>query len=138
MIGAFPEGEQALSCQSPGGALAACELGNFPLWGNFLTERGLYRARRWRVVRRMSATGLRESPYFRKFINKNGSFLPRAKFRLSILSAAEGATLFQPPLCKGRCLAEGKTEGLLTLPTRFCRFSPYYNLPCVRGEQVLP
>ena len=40
-----------LSWQSPGGALTTCELGNFPLRGNFLTERGFYRARRWRVVR---------------------------------------------------------------------------------------
>ena len=73
------EGEQALSCQSPGGALTACELGNFPLWGNFLTECGLYRARRWRVVRRMSATGLRESPRRRKARNAGDVYRhPRA------------------------------------------------------------
>ena len=40
-------GEQAFSCKEPGGLFAACELGNFSLWGNFLTERGFYRARRW-------------------------------------------------------------------------------------------
>ena len=39
-------GEQVLSCEEPGGLFATCELGNFPLWGNFPTERGLYRARR--------------------------------------------------------------------------------------------
>ena len=31
-------GEQVLSCKEPGGLFATCELGNFPLWGNFLTE----------------------------------------------------------------------------------------------------
>ncbi len=52
------EGEQVLSWQSPGGALATCELGNFPLSGNFRApaqmrsrcvgseQRGFYRARR--------------------------------------------------------------------------------------------
>ena len=116
MIGPFSRGEQALSWQSPGVALTACELGNgtlpVPFQGSRADakqmrgkrrrkpsgqaarnaaadmlalrrrERGLYRARRWRVVRRMSATGLRESPHFRKFVNKNGSSLPRARWRL--------------------------------------------------------
>ena len=31
-------GEQMLSCKEPGGLFAICELGNFPSWGNFLTE----------------------------------------------------------------------------------------------------
>ncbi|HJA02284.1 MAG TPA: hypothetical protein H9797_02765 [Candidatus Gallimonas gallistercoris] len=43
------EGEQVLSWQSHGVALTTCELGNFPLWENFLTERGFYRARRWQL-----------------------------------------------------------------------------------------
>ena len=36
-----------LSWQRHGVALTICELGNFPLWGNFPTERGHYRARLW-------------------------------------------------------------------------------------------
>ena len=48
----WEKGEQVLSCQSHGVALTTCELGNFPLWGNFLTERGLYRARRRRRKRK--------------------------------------------------------------------------------------
>ena len=32
------EGEQVLSWQRHGVALTTCELENFPLWGNFLTE----------------------------------------------------------------------------------------------------
>ena len=46
-LASLSEGEKALSWQSPGGALTAFELGNFPLWGNFLTERRLYCVRRW-------------------------------------------------------------------------------------------
>ena len=38
ILASLAEGEQVLSWQRHGVALTTCELGNFPLWGNFLTE----------------------------------------------------------------------------------------------------
>ena len=58
-LGSFFEGEQAHSCEEPGGLFAACELGNAPLFGAFPD-----RARALPREKLSSAARLRESPYF--------------------------------------------------------------------------
>ena len=49
ILGSFSRGEQAHSCEEPGGLFAACELGNAPLFGAFPDRSGVSLAppRRW-------------------------------------------------------------------------------------------